>query len=66
MNGGGRLEREYALGRVDLLILWPQGGRTRKFVVECKVLHKDAERTIADGWRKRAATWTAAAPRRVT
>ena len=49
MNGGGRLEREYALGRVDLLILWPQGGRTRKFVVECKVLHKDAERTIADG-----------------
>ena len=51
VNGGGRLEREYALGRgrVDLLILWPQGGRTRKFVVECKVLHKDAERTIADG-----------------
>ena len=51
VNGGGRLEREYALGRgrVDLLILWPQGGRTRKFVVECKVLHKDSERTIADG-----------------
>ena len=51
VNGGGRLEREYALGRgrVDLLILWPQGGRTRKFVVECKVLHKDAERTIANG-----------------
>ena len=43
VNGGGRIEREYALGRgrVDLLILWPQGGRTRKFVVECKVLHKD-------------------------
>ena len=51
VNGGGRLEREYALGRgrVDLLILWRQGGRTRRFVVECKVLHKDAERTIADG-----------------
>ena len=51
VNGGGRLEREYALGRgrVDLLILWRQGGRTRKFVVECKVLHKDAERTIAEG-----------------
>ena len=51
VNGGGRLEREYALGRgrVDLLILWPQGARTRKFVVECKVLHKDAERAIADG-----------------
>ncbi len=51
VNGGGRLEREYALGRgrVDLLILWPHNGRTRKFVVECKVLHKDAERTIAEG-----------------
>ena len=51
VNGGGRLEREYALGRgrVDLLILWRQDGRTRKFVVECKVLHKDPERTIADG-----------------
>ena len=51
VNGGGRLEREYALGRgrVDLLLLWRQGGRTRRFVVECKVLHKDAERTIAEG-----------------
>ena len=28
VNGGGRIEREYALGRgrTDLLILWPQGG----------------------------------------
>ena len=51
VNGGGRLEREYALGRgrVDLLILWQQRGRTRRFVVECKVLHKDIERTIAEG-----------------
>ena len=51
VNGGGRLEREYALGRgrVDLLILWPQHRRTRKFVVECKVLHRDLKRTIADG-----------------
>ena len=51
VNGGGRIEREYALGRgrTDLLIVWPQGGRERRFVVECKVLRKDAERTIADG-----------------
>ena len=51
VNGGGRIEREYALGsgRVDLLIVWPQGDRTRRFVVECKVLHKDLERTIAEG-----------------
>ena len=29
VNGGGRIEREYALGRgrTDLLIVWPQGGR---------------------------------------
>ena len=51
VNGGGRIEREYALGRgrVDLLILWPQGRRTRRFVIECKVLHKDLERTIEAG-----------------
>ncbi len=51
VNGGGRIEREYGLGRgrTDLLILWPQGGRTRKFVVECKVLRKSLERTVAEG-----------------
>ena len=51
VNGGGRLEREYALGRgrVDLLILWRQGRLIRKFVIECKVLHKDLEHTVADG-----------------
>ena len=51
VNGGGRIEREYALGsgRVDLLIVWPQADRTRRFVVECKVLHKDLEQTIAEG-----------------
>ena len=51
VNGGGRIEREYALGRgrTDLLIAWPQGGRERRFVVECKVLRKELERTISDG-----------------
>ena len=51
VNGGGRLEREYALGRgrVDLLILWPQGGRTRRFVVECKLRGNGLERTVAEG-----------------
>ena len=51
VNGGGRIEREYALGRgrVDLLIVWPQGGRDRRFAVECKVLRKAPEGTIADG-----------------
>ena len=51
VNGGGRIEREYGLGRrrTDLLILWPQGGRERKFVVECKILRKSLERTLGDG-----------------
>ena len=57
VNGGGRIEREYGLGRgrTDLLIVWPQGERTRKFVIECKVLHKSLERTIADGLEQTAA-----------
>ena len=41
VNGGGRIEREYALGRrrTDLLVCWPQGaGRAdRRIVIECKV-----------------------------
>ena len=51
VNGGGRIEREYALGhgRTDLLIVWPQGGRERRFVVECKVLRRGLERTVAEG-----------------
>ncbi len=51
VNGGGRLEREYALGRgrVDLLIVWPQGSRIRRFVVECKVRGNGLERTIRRG-----------------
>ena len=51
VNGGGRIEREYALGRgrTDLLIVWPQGGCERRWVVECKLRRGDLERTIADG-----------------
>ena len=51
VNGGGRIEREYALGRgrTDLLIVWPQGRRERRFVVECKVLRKGLERTVDEG-----------------
>ena len=51
VNGGGRLDREHALGsrRADLLIRWPQGGRERRFVVECKLLRGDLESTITRG-----------------
>ena len=51
VNGGGRIEREFGLGRrrVDLLILWPQGGGMQRFVVECKVLRRGLEATVAEG-----------------
>ena len=51
VNGGGRIEREYGLGRrrTDLLIFWPHGGRVRKFVVECKLVHKNLKITIHEG-----------------
>ena len=51
VNGGGSIEREYALGRrrTDLLIRWPQGEKTRKYVVECKLRRGLLERTIEEG-----------------
>ena len=57
VNGGGRIEREYGLGRgrTDLLIVWPRGGAATpdavidRFVIECKVVHKGLERTIDEG-----------------
>ena len=56
VNGGGRIEREYGLGRgrTDLLITWPRQGRREphndaRIVVECKVLRTSLERTIRDG-----------------
>ena len=58
VNSGGRIEREYGLGlmRTDLLIVWPAsappGGRQRKMVIECKVLHRSLERTIEEGLKQ--------------
>ena len=51
VNGGGRIEREYGLGRgrTDLLILWPQGKRVARIVIECKVLRDSLDRTIQEG-----------------
>ena len=55
VNGGGRIEREYGLGRgrTDLLVLWPrETGQPydlwERFVVECKVL-RDSDRRSLDG-----------------
>ena len=61
VNGGGRIEREYGLGRgrTDLLIMWPEnpppgesgGGRMREYVVECKVVRAGdgLESTVTEG-----------------
>ncbi len=59
VNGGGRVEREYGLGRkrTDLLVLWPVGDDPRQVqrgVIELKVLYKSLEATLAEGV---AQTW---------
>ncbi len=57
VNSGGRIEREYGLGRgrTDLLIVWPQGEQMRRVVVECKLLHQSLEQTIDVGLAQTAA-----------
>ncbi len=51
VNGGGRIEREYGLGRgrTDLLVIWPYPGGVQRIVLELKVLRKALEKTITDG-----------------
>ena len=54
VNSGGRIEREYGLGRgrTDLLVLWPrESGQPsdlwERFVVECKVLRDTDRKSLA-------------------
>nr|VFJ55012.1 MAG: hypothetical protein BECKFM1743C_GA0114222_101495 [Candidatus Kentron sp. FM] len=62
VNGGGRIDREYGLGRrrTDLLIQWPLNpgpldenrdfhGPVQRAVIELKILYKSLEATIEDG-----------------
>ena len=51
VNGGGRIEREYGLGRgrTDLLVLWNYPGGVQRIVLELKILRKALEKTITDG-----------------
>jgi hypothetical protein len=51
VNRGGRVEREYGLGRMrtDLLVIWPYHELIQKVVIELKVLHKSLARTVAEG-----------------
>ena len=57
VNSGGRIEREYGLGRMrtDLLIVWPSDGNpgeTQKAVIECKVLRRSLDETLREGLRQ--------------
>lgn len=62
VNGGGRISREYGLGRkrTDLYIEWPldeaQGyhGEVQRIVLELKLLHKSLETTLAEGLEQTA------------
>jgi len=51
VNSGGRIEREYGLGRgrTDLLIIWPYTGGVQRIVLELKVLRKALDKTIIEG-----------------
>ena len=56
VNSGGRIEREYGLGRMrtDLLIVWPAPPAEHQMdrqhiVIECKVRHGSRDRTVAVG-----------------
>ncbi|MBF0211574.1 MAG: ATP-binding protein [Desulfamplus sp.] len=63
INSGGRIEREYGLGRgrTDLMIVWNYEKKgeeqikqdttksVQKEIIELKILHKSLEKTISDG-----------------
>ena len=51
LNGGGRIEREYGLGRqrVDLLLQWPRPPGEQRIVIECKVRRRRLDKTLEEG-----------------
>jgi len=56
INRGGRVEREYGLGRrrTDLLVIWPFADAVQKIVLELKLRYGSLERTLEEGL---AQTW---------
>jgi hypothetical protein len=56
INGGGRVDREYGLGRrrTDLCVVWNYPGGVQRGVIELKLLHNSLERTLAEGLEQ---TW---------
>ena len=55
-NGGGRVVREYGLGRgrTDMLLTWPRKTGEQRIVIECKILRRGLERTIRSGLEQTA------------
>ena len=51
LNGGGRIVREYGLGRqrVDLLLQWPRPPGEQRIVIECKVRRGRLDKTLEEG-----------------
>ncbi|MBF0350856.1 MAG: AAA-like domain-containing protein [SAR324 cluster bacterium] len=51
LNGGGRIEREYGLGRgrTDLLVIWNHEGGVQEVVIELKIQYDSLESTIREG-----------------
>jgi hypothetical protein len=51
INSGGRVEREYGLGRMrtDLLVIWPFSSGVQKIVIELKLLYTSRQNTIEQG-----------------
>ncbi len=59
INGGGRVEREYGLGRgrTDLLLIWPYPGGEQRSVIELKVRRGTLETTLQAGLEQTWAYW---------
>jgi len=51
VNSGGRVEREYGLGRLrtDLMLIWPYKSGVQEVVIELKLRYGDLESTIEKG-----------------
>lgn len=56
INGGGRIEREYGLGRkrTDLLVIWSQADGVQRVVLELKVGNAQSEKLVDVGLRQTA------------
>ena len=56
VNGGGRVDREYGLGRrrTDLCVVWSYPGGVQRGVIELKIRYHSLEQTLAAGLEQ---TW---------